>query len=246
MRVQAGTTIFTAGDPSHAVYMIEDGEVAITVGEAPHATEVARLHAGALFGETGVLEARPRAATATAVTDTTLLETDAEIFRHAFGLTNDRALVLLKLLCARLRTTTRRLAEQEPEREPTPSPPMLRLEPDDDRLMAQFNLAPIAITQLPFQVGNRFGGETLPLASSSACCITAHGDPDLAAPHFEILRRNTQLGVRDLGSRFGTIVNGTTLSRTSLTAFCPLAPGANSITAGRPGSAFRFRLLVPG
>ena len=32
--VPAGATIFRAGDPSLAVYVIEDGEVAISVGES--------------------------------------------------------------------------------------------------------------------------------------------------------------------------------------------------------------------
>jgi CRP-like cAMP-binding protein len=51
-----GETIFSVGDTSTAVYVIEDGEVAITVDQ------IARLHAGGLFGKAGVLEnelARP-------------------------------------------------------------------------------------------------------------------------------------------------------------------------------------------
>ena len=48
-----------AGDPSRAVYLIEDGEIAITV---PNRIEVGRLYPGALFGEAGVLEPRPYSA----------------------------------------------------------------------------------------------------------------------------------------------------------------------------------------
>ena len=48
MHAPAGETIFRTGDPSSAVYVIEDGEVAITVSGG---TEVARLHPGELFGE---------------------------------------------------------------------------------------------------------------------------------------------------------------------------------------------------
>jgi CRP-like cAMP-binding protein len=80
LHVPAGATIFSTGDPSRAVYVIEGGEVAITVNGG---IEVARLHAGELFGESGVLEARSRAATATAIIATTLLITEADIFFRA-------------------------------------------------------------------------------------------------------------------------------------------------------------------
>ncbi|MGD0109493.1 MAG: cyclic nucleotide-binding domain-containing protein, partial [Rhodopila sp.] len=98
LQVPAGATIFRTGDPSQAVFIIEDGEVAITVNGG---IEVARLYPGDLFGESGVLEARPRAATATAMTATTLLVTEADTFVRAFSMDNDRALALVKLLCRR-------------------------------------------------------------------------------------------------------------------------------------------------
>jgi CRP-like cAMP-binding protein len=47
LHVPAGATIFRTGDPSTAVYVIEDGEVAITVNGG---IEVARLQPGELFG----------------------------------------------------------------------------------------------------------------------------------------------------------------------------------------------------
>ena len=126
-----GATIFAQGDPSAAVYVIEHGEVAISVGQGRDAVEVARLHAGDLFGESGVLEGRTRAATATALTPCTVLTTDAETFLHAFGLTNDRALVLLKLLCRRLRHTNRLAAgaDMAPGLDTADALPRLRLMP---------------------------------------------------------------------------------------------------------------------
>jgi CRP-like cAMP-binding protein len=45
--------IFSLGDKSTAVYVIEHGEVALIVDDG---IEVARLHAGELLGEAGVLE----------------------------------------------------------------------------------------------------------------------------------------------------------------------------------------------
>ncbi len=236
MHIPAGATIFRTGAISEAVYVIEDGEVAITVADG---IEVARLHAGELFGESGVLEARPRSATATAISATTLLVTPAETFLHAFGMDNDRALALVKLLCRRLRSTSLRAAHPG---QPAAVDAAIRLLPDDPRLVTEFGMVAVDVRHLPFQVGNRFGGETVPIASTAACCVPAKGMMDLAAPHFEILRRDGRLGIRDLGTRNGTIVNGTAITRASVSGFVPLRTGNNSVIAGPPDSPFRFRI----
>ncbi len=235
---QPDAVIFRAGDPSLAVYVITEGEVAITVG----AIEVARLGAGDLFGESGVLEARPRAATATALTGTTLLVTEAEAFTHAFGMDNDRALSLVKLLCARLRGTNSRVAAAAPRAVPMAGAAPLILYPADERLSGALAMKPVEIRHVPFQVGNRFGGETVPIASNRNFCLAALGDIGLSAPHFEILRRDGVIGIRDLGSREGTIVNGVLLNRASVVPVAPLREGDNDVIAGKARSAFHFRL----
>ena len=250
--VTAGTRIFSAGDPSRAVYVIEDGEVSVTVNDG---IEVARLYPGALFGESGVLEARPRAATATAVIATNLLVTDAEMFLHAFGMDNQHALTLVKLLCQRLRSTTLRSAQLSQMTSSQTDQATIRLLPhlaihllaDDPHLAADYGMSsPVEIGHLPFQVGNRYGGETIPVASNHGYCIAARGNRDLGAPHFEIIRRDGRVGVHDMGTPAGTIVNGTLLARTSLNAFAPLRLGDNTVVAGHKGSPFRFRLHFPG
>jgi CRP/FNR family cyclic AMP-dependent transcriptional regulator len=237
LNVPAGATIFRTGDQSQAVFIIEHGEVAITAGAD---IEIARLHPGELFGESGVLEARARSATATATMATTLLVTPAETFLHAFGMDDDRALSLVKMLCRRLRNTTLRGTQQAAA---DTAPAVIRLLPDSERLAAEYGMAAIDVRHLPFQVGNRYGGETLPMASNHACCIPARGDTNLAAPHFEILRRDGRIGVRDLGTSNGTTINGTAINRTSLNAFAPLRAGDNTVIAGRAASPFRFRLI---
>ena len=200
-----------------------------------------------MFGESGVLEARPRAANATAVTTTTLLITEAELFKQAFGMDNDRALSLVKLLCARLRSTTLRAAKNGPGGNAAvpAAEAAIELLPAHTRLTAEFAMKPLQIRFLPFQVGNRFGGETVPIASNRSFCIPARGDIELSAPHFEILRRGGAVGIRDLGSRDGTIVNGTLLNRASLNPVAALHDGDNEVVAGRAKSSFRFLVRLP-
>lgn len=245
-QVAAGGVIFRTGDPSTEVFVITEGEVSITLDDG---FEIVLLKAGDLFGEAGVLEKRARAANATAVTAAGLLVTEADTFFHAFGMDNDRALSLVKLLCRRLRATSVRAAHGDGAgghaMAGTAHAPILLL-PDHARLASTFGMTAIDVAHLPFQVGNRFGAEDMAIASNRSCCLPARGDADLAAPHFEIIRRNGILGIRDLGSQYGTIVNGTVISRTSSASFVPLHPGANHVIAGRATSPFRFRVQVHG
>jgi CRP/FNR family transcriptional regulator, cyclic AMP receptor protein len=243
-RFKAGEIIFRAGEPSIAVYVISEGEVSISVDDG---FEVTRLHAGDLFGESGVLESRPRAATAIALKDTTVLVTDAETFVQAFGMTDPRTLTLVKLLCRRLRDTSVRAAHADghPPIAGTLACP-IQLLPEDDVLTHRFRLAPVDVTHLPFQVGNRFGGEEGPIASNRSCVVPAHGDTDLSAPHFEIVRRDGRIGIHDMGSRTGTIVNGITIGRAVQQAFLALHPGDNHVVAGRMGSPYRFCVRYRG
>jgi CRP-like cAMP-binding protein len=239
--IAAGERIFVAGEPSRAVYIIDHGKVLISLGEGAARIELAHLGPGELFGESGVLEARPRSATATALTDTTLLVTDAATFVQAFGLEGEPALALIKLLCRRLRTSNLRHA---PPRE---SGTLLRLLPASETLTREFAMTPIDIAHLPFQVSNRFGGEVCAIAAPNCYAIAARSHPELSAPHFEILRRDGHYAIRDLGSRYGTIVNGQVLSRGSLTPVAALdtAKGAESmVIAGPADSPFRFRLTL--
>jgi CRP-like cAMP-binding protein len=173
LHVPAGATIFRSGDPSSAVYVIEDGEAAITVdrgtidgGTVNGGTEVARLHAGELFGESGVLEACAHAATATATVAATLLVTESETFFRAFSMDNDRALALVKLLCARLRSTSLRNTQPSPAGVEADAlavgPAIIRLLPDSERLAGEYGMRPMDVRYLPFQVGNRYGGRRFP------------------------------------------------------------------------------------
>jgi hypothetical protein len=92
--------------------------------------------------------------------------------------------------------------------------------------------------------GNGFVGETLPTGSYHTCSISGWRAPNLAAPHVEILRRDGCIGVWSLGTSKGTIVNGTTIIRSSLNVFVPLMTADNSVIAGRADSPSRFRIQL--
>ncbi len=65
----AGTTLITEGSQHNDLFVIVDGEVAVTVGDI----EVSRLGAGEILGELAMFERMPASATVTAATDVSLL-----------------------------------------------------------------------------------------------------------------------------------------------------------------------------
>ncbi len=71
-------SIFRALDPSDAVYVVRKGRVTLftdTIGEPVQLT--ARVNAGEMFGEVGVLEHSPRTVSARAATDAEVLRLEA-------------------------------------------------------------------------------------------------------------------------------------------------------------------------
>lgn len=79
----AGETIIEKGDLGDCMYIIVDGEVRVHDGERT----LNHLREGEVFGEMALLDAEPRVASVTAVTDTLLLRLDQEPF---YELMDDR------------------------------------------------------------------------------------------------------------------------------------------------------------
>lgn len=86
-RVPPKTVLFTQGDAAEAWLVVAKGTIAITVdGEARRT-----LHAGDALGEIAVLHQVPRTASATSLTDATLLVVPGEVVRAEVALTPESA-----------------------------------------------------------------------------------------------------------------------------------------------------------
>jgi zinc transporter ZupT len=87
VRFAAGETIFRQGEAGDALYLIDEGKVAVLASHQEAAcggdvgmTPLAELTAGQSFGEMALLTGAPRTATVVAVTDTALLKIAREHF----------------------------------------------------------------------------------------------------------------------------------------------------------------------
>jgi ATP-binding cassette subfamily B protein len=84
LQFEAGATIVRQGAPADKFFIIVDGEVDVWREEAPGqaSKKVASLKRGQFFGEMAILRDSPRTATVKAVTPTTLLTMDRDVFRN--------------------------------------------------------------------------------------------------------------------------------------------------------------------
>lgn len=97
--VEAGTTLFDKGEPGHALYVIAEGSVKVHDGNH----ELAVLHENDFFGELSLLDAEPRSASITTLSDCLLLRLEQAVFYEAVALYPDVLKGIVRTLCRRLR-----------------------------------------------------------------------------------------------------------------------------------------------
>ena len=108
-KYRKGDVIFREGDPGDCMYDIDFGSVTV-YGDygGENETEIAKLFAGKVFGEMGMLDHTPRSATVVVNEDeTTLTSVAEEDFFTFFEANPPKTLDILQQMCSRLRKTTK-------------------------------------------------------------------------------------------------------------------------------------------
>jgi len=108
----AGQEIFAKGSPGRSMMAIVSGSVRISApSTAGHDVLLAILSAGEVFGEIALIDGEDRTADATAIADCTMLVLDHRDFIPFLERRADLGILLLKLLCQRLRKTDEQVEE---------------------------------------------------------------------------------------------------------------------------------------
>jgi uncharacterized membrane protein len=98
-KVAAGETLFRAGDPGEALYIVCDGLMEISIRDhAGQKIVLNNAHAGEMFGELALLDRGARTASAVAVTDVELLELDRDDLLLMFKRAPEAALHFLAVM----------------------------------------------------------------------------------------------------------------------------------------------------
>jgi CRP/FNR family cyclic AMP-dependent transcriptional regulator len=107
-KVAEGETIFRAGDLGDCLYVVGSGEVELSIKDkVGEKVVLASVGTNEIFGELSMLDARPRSATAIALSDTELLMLDREDLLLLFKKQPDAALNMLAVLSGMLRKVDR-------------------------------------------------------------------------------------------------------------------------------------------
>jgi CRP/FNR family transcriptional regulator, cyclic AMP receptor protein len=241
-----GDALLRQGDESDCVLRIHSGEVEVIRESGNVSVMLGHAREGEWLGEMGVIERRPRSATARATADGTVEVLTAQEFLHRVSHDPVLARDLILRLSIRLRKVEDRMvlgsvSDPDTEDRATPS---ITLIPQSDKLRAQVGSAPIKVSTLPFVVGR------VPAADEG----TPPRQPDLlvedrqpfrlSRDHFMIELKDDRLVVSDLGSTLGTVVNGVPIGWDFMRDSVPLHHGENHLIAGGQGSPFDFLISV--
>jgi CRP/FNR family transcriptional regulator, cyclic AMP receptor protein len=107
----AGSTIFEVGQPRDLMFIVQEGEVEIRIGNKV----VETVSVDGFFGEMALIDGGTRSATAVAKTDCKLIPINEKQFLFMVQETPFFSLRVMRTLTARLRQVDRRLLQSEVE-----------------------------------------------------------------------------------------------------------------------------------
>jgi CRP/FNR family transcriptional regulator, cyclic AMP receptor protein len=230
LRFAAGATIFAEGDASDHAYLIRSGRVEIVKHTAHGSVRLAVLGEGDIVGEMGLLEERPRSATARALEPVVVDSIAQADFTYVLAHEPEQAIELLRALVERLRTMNQLVAEVA-----TPTGvgtiPQVVLLPSSPKTRAFMPEDGIRVIRFPFRVGRAAENREASVLAFNDLALP-DGPPYVLAPsHFALELGADGVVVRDRGSRHGTIVDGTRIGALARMDAVPLAPGEHEIVA---------------
>jgi CRP-like cAMP-binding protein len=247
-----GEVIFREGDESTEAYWIISGRVDITIRSGTVGLPLARLGPGEIIGEMGLIDNKPRSATATALGPTELEVITEEDFEKDVLQQPVRLRTYLGRLCERLRATdtllelerARHGASAAPVVAPA-SPPPSRVESGPEPVVSLASVSPNPVTnetitatvdRFPFRIG-RAGGKWSPFFQNELF-IDDKNPLQISRQHASIDNGGGgKCFVSDRGSRMGTVVNGVQLGVGAGVMVAELKPGDNTVIFGHADSS---------
>lgn len=255
-----GEVIFKEGDVSDNAYIIKTGQVEISKGEGKQKVVLAILKDGDIFGEMGLIEDKPRSATATALDEVRMKAINHEKFNELFLKDPASLIPVFKALFERLRTMNEMLHYRDqavttgtaPQKEQEPSD--VSSLPSEEKSVTRVTLSGVSglakdnldnkivtINKFPFKIGRR-SYHTSDVLSSNDLYLEDDPPYNVSRNHFLINLVNNNVYVTDRGSTLGTIVNGNRISGDTPPML--LNKQKNEAIAGGLQSPFRFEINI--
>src|SRR5256884_8722527 len=248
--------LFREGDPADRVFRLLSGSVDILRELDGDPILLGTVGAGQFIGEMGVVENRPRSATARAASEVEVEILTPTEFLDQIARSPQAARELIQRLSQRLREADDRIVNDERR---SGQAHKTHKDADSHTAVVSVNNAylsakspwlrrqvhtPLGLGDLPFIVGRG------PVAREGLPPL----QPDLklndtvpfrlSRNHFMIERRDGSYYVRDLRSTLGTIVNGQPIGEHFRGDDAPLRAGENEVIAGGVDSPFVFSVFI--
>lgn len=264
---ERGEVLFREGEAGREAYRIVSGHVGITITEGSRTSQLGILYPGEILGEMAMIEDKPRAATARALTATVVEVITEENFMEAVVQDPERLKAYLGTLFERLRGMGVRLrqairaADSESVRSGRASDSGGSAETSRDgeslengaldttrSLTLQGEqggaLFEVRVESFPFRIGRRLPSQVPAVFAANDLYLEDLPPYQVSRNHCAIERTPTGFLIEDRGSKMGTIVNGVALGEGSSKMSVPLRRGENWIILGSPESRIRLRAMV--
>ncbi len=251
-----GQILFREGDPADGVFRLISGTVDVFRELDGDPILLGAVGAGQFIGEMGVVENRPRIATARAASEVEVEFLNPTEFLDQIAGSPRTARELIQRLSQRLREADDRIVNDEKRsgrahgnwKEADDQTAILSVDhaylaAKNPWLQGQFR-TPCGLGDLPFVVGRRpVAGEGQPLWQPDLT-LDDTAPFRLSRNHFIIEKRDGGYHVRDLCSTLGTIVNGEPIGNHFRTDDAALRIGENEVIAGGVDSPFTFAVFI--
>jgi len=112
--LKKGETIFSQGSHSDCAFIINSGSVEISESTLEGQKVIGQLTENEIFGEMGLIDGKPRSATATALEDSVVFKMTRVSFDKLAREKPEALLPILKVLSSRLRETMNLMKPQYP------------------------------------------------------------------------------------------------------------------------------------
>lgn len=260
-----GDLILQEGGPSDVVYETISGEVEIFTKLEDRTIILGTVKAGEFLGEMGIIERRPRNASARAKTQVTALRLEKWEFLKLMSDNPLSAHRLIIRLSERLRALNEKLTEAALSEQsatytiedapPESSSLSLPRAIESNQAMGDVRITLLSsspyvlrhipqkelpIARVPFAVGRQSLDRESPSNVPIDLSLPDTSPFRLSRPHFSLCRYENGYVVLDLGSTLGTEVNGEFLGEHFDKDVKYLNMGENTITAGGRESPFTF------
>ncbi|HEY2784622.1 MAG TPA: cyclic nucleotide-binding domain-containing protein [Fimbriiglobus sp.] len=268
----AGHLFFQPGDPGDRAYLVHSGQVEILAGPPDGYRRLNVIGPDEVFGEMSLVEERPRALTARAVTDGRVTPLTRDDFERQLIADPPRCRHYLRSLFEKLRTLSARLAEMGPaagdthlpadpsgEAAPHVGPYELPTGDQGQSLPDGWSvvLLPltrqaaktlpdegIRITRVPFRIGRTAGAREPESLDLNDVWLIDSKPFSVSRNHCEIALSKNGLIARDRGSHLGCLVNDTPIGGKAVLGYAKLEEGDNVLILGGRMSPYQFRVTV--